>query len=411
MSMNVFELKWSWDRKMGIGLALVLGALFLFACGQSGGDSAGITNTGNTNKISGEVQGDGVVASSGPLADVSVYLSSYGDARYVDTAITNADGRFEFTALDSGTWVLTVSYGGATGTWQTTFTTTQASVGVLFTVQAGGIVAVTVVEGSSSSMSSSGLSSSSVENTAMSSSVETGISSSSSFSSSSVALEGWCATAGNCGTFVDARDEQVYAWTRIGTQVWMAKNLNYAPTADSSWCYNNLETNCATYGRLYSWSTAMAVDLVYDSTAWGGSDVLHQGICPAGWHVPSYAEWVTLVDYAIANGASTAAEPNDNLKANSTLWAANTGVDTYAFAALPSGYYLDKTSLISVGFFGLGSKGTWWAATENLESSSGDTGMNMNTEWPVISATGSTGWYYTEKQGGSSVRCVQNVAE
>jgi uncharacterized protein (TIGR02145 family) len=53
------------------------------------------------------------------------------------------------------------------------------------------------------------------------------------------------------------------------------------------YCYNNDESNCAVYGGLYSWDEMMQ----YVTTE--GT----QGICPAGWHLPSDAEWTMLTTY------------------------------------------------------------------------------------------------------------------
>lgn len=78
------------------------------------------------------------------------------------------------------------------------------------------------------------------------------------------------------GTFQDARDGSVYAWVLIGTQVWMAENLDFATTS-GSWCYQNLPARCAEYGRLYDWEAA-------------------NDACPGGWHLPTDAEWSALVE-------------------------------------------------------------------------------------------------------------------
>ncbi|GBU23882.1 hypothetical protein R83H12_00501 [Fibrobacteria bacterium R8-3-H12] len=139
-------------------------------------------------------------------------------------------------------------------------------------------------------------------------------------------------SGGERGTFTDSRLDTTYTynWVKIGEQIWMAENLKYK--APGSKCYNNLAENCAKYGRLYNWVMAM-------------------NHCPAGWHLPSEAEWNTLTNY-IGNNAGT------KLKADS-VWEVNArGTDNYGFAALPSGYAGSDNS-----FGGGGTSATWWSST------------------------------------------------
>ena len=111
------------------------------------------------------------------------------------------------------------------------------------------------------------------------------------------------------GTITDERDNNSYPWVQIGTQTWMAKNLAYLPsvqgpatgwgtttiaryavygyTADNIVANAKAHPNYQNYGVLYNWSAVM------QNNGQGGSN----GICPAGWHVPSDDEWTTLTDY------------------------------------------------------------------------------------------------------------------
>ena len=94
------------------------------------------------------------------------------------------------------------------------------------------------------------------------------------------------------GVLEDARDGRKYRTVQIGKYTWMAENLRYADSAASenlkgqTWCYDDDEANCETFGRLYSWTAMMDAPAVYlDSIFHMESE---RGICPEGWHVPYY---------------------------------------------------------------------------------------------------------------------------
>jgi uncharacterized protein (TIGR02145 family) len=166
--------------------------------------------------------------------------------------------------------------------------------------------------------------------------------------------------------FTDARDGKTYRTVRIGTQTWMAENLNYQ--TGNSWCYKNDPSNCSKYGRLYDWNTAKKA-------------------CPAGWHLPSNQEWTTLVNYA--GGASTA---GTKLKSKSPNW---NGEDAYGFSALPGGRRITDGS-----FYDLGSWGDWWSATEFDASYAYRRDMISGYTYVIE--------YYYLKSYGHSVRCLQD---
>jgi len=104
----------------------------------------------------------------------------------------------------------------------------------------------------------------------------------------------------------------------IGTQVWM--NCNYDIAYPGSKVYDNDEANRALYGGLYTWD-----------------QVVTSGFCPTGWHVPTLAEWNTMITFI--GGAATA---GDKLKAiGNTYWdPVNNGTDDYLFGARGSGFGL-----------------------------------------------------------------------
>jgi len=99
-----------------------------------------------------------------------------------------------------------------------------------------------------------------------------------------------------CGDdFLDTRDSKTYGTVQVGTQCWMAENLNIGDMISGNqdmsddgdfekYCFNNNVSSCNTYGGLYQWN-----ELMQYSTTPG-----IQGICPEGWHVPTDSEWCTL---------------------------------------------------------------------------------------------------------------------
>jgi len=159
------------------------------------------------------------------------------------------------------------------------------------------------------------------------------------------------------GTPVDYEGE-TYETVVIGTQIWMARNLNY--NANGSKC-----NNCETYGRLYDWVTAMALPFICSNSSCSVS-AKHRGICPSGWHIPSDDEWATLIDFA--GGPYSV-----GTKLKTAIW---NGQDTYGFAALPGGISPDSTKIFSCSRGGMyipgvvspdvdfGDVGFWWSTSE-----------------------------------------------
>ncbi|MBI4649431.1 MAG: hypothetical protein HY738_23240 [Bacteroidia bacterium] len=108
-----------------------------------------------------------------------------------------------------------------------------------------------------------------------------------------------------CGSaqLKDDRDGRIYNTKQIGSKCWMAQNLNIGTKINSTaggqlqtnngiiekYCYSNNSANCDTYGGLYEWREMMQ----YASSDAGLTGTT-QGICPAGWHIPTHHEWTTL---------------------------------------------------------------------------------------------------------------------
>jgi len=172
------------------------------------------------------------------------------------------------------------------------------------------------------------------------------------------------ATCG-CSTFMDGAYEAV----QIGTQIWMAKNLNIVTA--NSWVYPGV---AAEYGRLYTWNAALTA-------------------CPTGWHLPSDAEWTTLTNYL--GGTSVA---GGKLKATGTTYwrSPNTGAtNETCFTALAGGNRnLDGT------FGNIGYYGTLWSAS--AYDATYAWGRHLNWGTSVITTS------YYGKEAGFCVRCLKD---
>jgi len=181
---------------------------------------------------------------------------------------------------------------------------------------------------------------------------------------------------------------ETYETVVIGAQTWFKRNLNY--NASGSKCYNDNASNCATYGRLYNWATAMDLPSSCNSNSCSSQiNAKHQGICPSGWHIPSDADWDKLINFV---GSSSAGR---KLKATSG-WSSNgNGEDTYGFSALPGGYGY------SGGDFGnVGNYGYWWSSSERSSNYAYYRYMNYNFE--------DVYYYDNDKYLLFSVRCLQD---
>ena len=225
-----------------------------------------------------------------------------------------------------------------------------------------------------------------------------------------------------CDTLTDSRDGKSYRTVAIGTQVWMAENLNYGDAGGK--CYGEdgqvligwddaenkpvftelsdaeIQANCDRYGRLYDWAAAMELPPGCNSGGCAGQiHSVHRGICPAGWHIPSDAEWETLVRHVDPDASG-----NDNNIAGTKLKAAAgwyrddsyyiPGTDDFGFSAMPGG----------IGYSGLfdddGYYGIWWSASEYGTGLAWYRDAGYDSEY--------AGRYYYYKAYRFSVRCIQD---
>ena len=160
-----------------------------------------------------------------------------------------------------------------------------------------------------------------------------------------------------CGNQItDSRDGQNYTTVQIGTQCWMAENLNVGTRIDGvndqtdnstmeKYCYDNDVANCDTYGGLYQWNEMMQ----YVTTEGV------QGICPDGWYLPTNTDWTTLSSFL---GGQYVA--GNKMKSTSGWYDNGNGTNSSGFTGLPGGYRDGN------GYFNsLTAYGVWWSSTES----------------------------------------------
>ena len=220
------------------------------------------------------------------------------------------------------------------------------------------------------------------------------------------------------GKMTDSRDGQVYKTVKIGNQIWMAENLNFAYTSvpykyednvsdSTSWCYDNDPANCTNYGRLYTWAAAMdsaGLISIANKTKCGYGitctpNLIHQGICPGGWHIPTVAEWKELFvnvggtcndeEYSCTNSGAI-------LKSSSGWYDSGNGSDDFGFSVIPSGWYKvnssDNISLGNIAYF--------WTAMEYDSSRA--------YSWYFIFSQSNAKQDGDKKTSGHSVRCLKD---
>lgn len=201
------------------------------------------------------------------------------------------------------------------------------------------------------------------------------------------------------GTITDI-DGNVYTTITIGTQDWMTENLRvtryrngdpiekitdaglWEETINGAYVwYGNDSVNFAeTYGALYNWYAT----------------VDYRKLCPAGWHIPTRAEWDTLVTYL---GGSAVAGGKLKEMGNTHWTTPNTdATDEVSFNGLPGGHRTSDGNQ----YLNMGDNGYWWSSTANNDTTAWD--------WALAYNSGSIDYTSNEKSNGFSARCIRGEA-
>jgi len=192
------------------------------------------------------------------------------------------------------------------------------------------------------------------------------------------------------GTFTDARDGKVYKTVVIGTQTWMAENLNVSTFRNGdpipevknveewtkageegkpAWCYyDNDPKNGDKFGKLYNWFA------VNDP----------RGLAPVEWHIPSDKEWNKLKS---SLGGKRKAGEKMKIEGES----AN---NSSGFTGLLAG------SCTLGKFLWKGGYGFWWSSNEVKE--------NEATLLFLQLSESKLGKEQDNKNNGCSVRCIKD---
>jgi uncharacterized protein (TIGR02145 family) len=159
-----------------------------------------------------------------------------------------------------------------------------------------------------------------------------------------------------------------YPIVRIGEQIWMARNLAYeTPT---SACYLGIGpagVDCERWGRYYTWNEATG-----GGTASNANPSGVRGICPAGWHLPSDAEFQQLFTH-IRDRSGDPIPPHPKISTNNPIiaWTSEATYDSYGFTLLPG----SEQHTLGQHPYRLNVEPSLWTATR---SSSGPRRVNVN---------------------------------
>lgn len=194
----------------------------------------------------------------------------------------------------------------------------------------------------------------------------------------------------NCGiTTVTDSDGNVYEVVSIGNQCWMKSNLTvnagipemsdsalWVNATTPGWSYYNNNDLFSDYGKLYNWHA-----------------VASGNICPDGWHIPTRAEWDTLINYL---GGGLVA--GGKMKSTSFDWAPpNTGAtNSSGFSAFPAG-----NRSFNSHFWEINTGTVFWSSTAYTDPAEA---------WIVTLTTESAGAFvgHSNKKSGYSCRCVKD---
>jgi uncharacterized protein (TIGR02145 family) len=216
------------------------------------------------------------------------------------------------------------------------------------------------------------------------------------------------------GTMVDPRDGQRYATVTLGSQTWLAQNLNHGearagglaaagqpqPEPDTKLCPGDDPEACAVFGGLYTWTQSLGLpaECAHDLCA-AKIAAPHRGLCPEGWHIPSRREWNTLLSHVAAVDVQLGGEQQAWASAVAALksplhWQAGAeGTNESELGAVPAGIAVAGGEFVPPGQLVI------FQSSEEYDSQTGG--------GPALVAQSSF-WGAVAKSSAISVRCLQD---
>ena len=191
------------------------------------------------------------------------------------------------------------------------------------------------------------------------------------------------------GTLTVTYADRTYNTVLIGTQCWLKENLDVGTVIQGNdtakdngtiekYCYNNDTASCSTHGGLYQWNEAMQYATIVGS----------QGICPAGWHIPTLTEFQTL--------AKTVGYDGNALKAIGQGIGTGAGTNTSGFSALLAGWRSSNGTFDGGGYYA-----AVWSSTEFNAAAAYDPDLGYLASAIYLDVR-------DDKNFGFSVRCLKD---
>ena len=196
------------------------------------------------------------------------------------------------------------------------------------------------------------------------------------------------------GSITDDRDGRVYRTVVIGSQTWMAENLGYK--IDSSWCPQDIQSYCESFGRLYAWTFSMALPDQFKAKTWAPTAV-RRGLCPTNFHMPNDTDWSKLFETVEANplvGAGRAGMALVSAKNGGWSWSGT--YDIYGFRGVSAGWHhpYNSSDIQNSAYF----------QSFTQSKSYPDRAMY----WSLQNQSSGYGHYELAKVIGLSIRCLEN---